>query len=97
VTYPEVLEKKIWLSEFGALRAATMADNVRLTRQLVGWMRDQPFMERWVYFTIHSDKYWSDTNPPRLELLGETAEPTAVGQSACGKTMADRAVAPVAR
>lgn len=77
--YPEVLDKKIWLTEFGALRASTMADNIRLTRQLVGWMREQPFMSRWIWFTIHSDKNWSDTDPPRVELLDDEGQPSAVG------------------
>jgi len=79
LTYPEVLRKKIWLTEFAALRATTMDDNIDLTRQLVGWMRDQDFMERWFWFTIHSDRYWADSNPPRLELLNDTAQRTAVG------------------
>lgn len=79
LNYPEVLDKEIWLTEFGALRAATMADNVRLTRQLVGWMRDQPFIARWIWFSIHSDRYWSDTVPPRLELLDDDGQPHTVG------------------
>ncbi len=83
LTYPEVLRKRIWLTEFAALRAATMDDNIDLTRQLVGWMRDQEFMERWFWFTIHSDRYWSDSFPPRLELLNDTAGRTAVGDVAC--------------
>jgi hypothetical protein len=78
-TYPETAGKKIWLTEFGALRAATMADNIILTRQLVGWMRDQSFIARWVWFTIHSDKNWSDSDPPRLELLDENGQPWPVG------------------
>ncbi len=77
--YPETAGKKIWLTEFGALRAATMADNIVLTRQLVGWMRDQPFIERWFWFSIHSDRYWADTNPPRLELLDDNGQPWPVG------------------
>lgn len=77
--YPETAGKKIWLTEFGALRSATMADNIVLTRQLVGWMRDQPFIERWFWFSIHSDRYWADTDPPRLELLDDNGQPWPVG------------------
>jgi hypothetical protein len=71
LTYPEVLNKKIWLTEFAALRSGSMHDNIILTRQLVGWMRQQSFMERWFWFSIHSDQYWADSNPPRLELLDD--------------------------
>jgi hypothetical protein len=77
--YPEVLTKKIWLTEFGALRAKTMKGNIVLTRQLVGWMRDQPFIERWFWFLLHSDKHG---NWPKLELLIETAERTPLGDMA---------------
>lgn len=80
--YPEVLRKKIWLTEFAALRAATMDENIDLTRQLVGWMRDQPFLERWFWFTIHSDRNWADTVPPRLELLNDQGDRWPVGDLA---------------
>lgn len=82
LTYPEVLSKKIWLTEFAALRSSTMADNILLTRQLVGWMRQQSFMQRWFWFTIHSDQYWADTVPPRLELLDDNGLRRAVGDVA---------------
>ncbi len=81
-SYPEVLSKTIWLTEFGALRASSMDDNIILTRQLVGWMREQPFMVRWFWFSIHSDRYWVDTTPPRLELLDEQGQASRVGQLA---------------
>ncbi|HSW46180.1 MAG TPA: glycosyl hydrolase [Phycisphaerae bacterium] len=82
LTYPEVLNKKIWLTEFGALRSSSMADNIILTRQLVGWMRQQSFMERWFWFTIHSDRYWADSTPPRLELLDDNGLRRPVGDLA---------------
>jgi len=82
LTYPEVLSKKIWLTEFAALRSGSMADNIILTRQLVGWMRQQSFMERWFWFSIHSDQYWADSNPPRLELLDDNGLRRAVGDVA---------------
>lgn len=80
--YPEVLSKKIWLTEFAALRSGSMAENIILTRQLVGWMRQQSFMERWFWFTIHSDQYWADGVPPRLELLDDAGQRRAVGDVA---------------
>jgi hypothetical protein len=82
LTYPEILNKKIWLTEFGALRSSSMAGNIILTRQLVGWMRQQSFMERWFWFSIHSDMYWSDSNPPRLELLDDNGLRWPVGDTA---------------
>jgi hypothetical protein len=81
-SYPETAGKKIWLTEFGALRCATMADNMVLTRQLVGWMRDQSFIERWFWFSIHSDRYWADSTPPRLELLDENGQTWPLGVAA---------------
>jgi hypothetical protein len=77
--YPEVLNKKIWLTEFGALRAPTMEDNIALCGQLVGWMREQPYMERWFWFLLHSDKHG---NWPKLELLTDEGERTELGAAA---------------
>jgi hypothetical protein len=79
LTYPEVFQKEIWLSEFGGLKSANMDENINHCVGLVSWMRHQPFMKRWVWFTIHSDMYWSDSSPPRLELLGADALPTKLG------------------
>ena len=79
LTYPEVLNKKIWLTEFGGLRTSSMAANILSSRQLVGWMRQQAFMERWFWFLIHSDQYgqWG-----QMELLNANGLRTDLGNLA---------------
>jgi len=75
-TYPEVLSKEVWLTEFGGLRAANMKEDINHCVGLVSWMRRQPFIKRWFWFTIHSDYYWENGI---LELLDANAQPTELG------------------
>jgi hypothetical protein len=75
-TYPETQGKQIWLTEFGGLRSPTMTVAADRAAGLVLWMREQPFMERWFWFIIHSDQYGTWAN---LELLDDNAQLTPYG------------------
>lgn len=61
-TWPETKNLKIWNTEYGSLRVATITDTADTLGAFSLWLREQPFMERWFFFILRTgDGTWQQT------------------------------------